>query len=81
MEEAVNDKESAERPSSVQSGGSFESDLMAQIEEEIGDGPKDLDVTVENPEKIVKTMESYVAFSVKTKVLLEVIIQAMSALS
>lgn len=41
---------------------------MAQIEEEIGDGPKDLDVSVENPEKIVKTMESYVAFTVKTKV-------------
>lgn len=45
-----------------------ESDLMAQIEEEMSSGPKDIDIIVENPEKIVKTMESYVAFTVKTKV-------------
>lgn len=34
----------------------------------MGSGPKDLDITVDNPEKIVKTMESYIAFTVKTKV-------------
>lgn len=47
-----------------------DTDLLAKIEEEMGVGndPKDLDVVVDNPEKCVKTMESYIAFSVKTKV-------------
>ena len=44
------------------------SDILAKIEEEMGTEPKDLDIAVENPEKVVKTMESYIAFSVKTKV-------------
>lgn len=34
----------------------------------VGNDPKDLDIVVDNPEKFVKTMESYIAFSVKTKV-------------
>lgn len=50
------------------SGTSDHADLLAQIEEEMGTEPKDLDVSVDNPEKVIKTMESYIAFTVKTKV-------------
>lgn len=56
------------RPTSTDTDLSLESDLLAQIEEEMNSGPKDFDVLVEDPEKVVKTMESYVAFTVKTKV-------------
>lgn len=48
-----------------------ETDLLAKIEAEMGIGndTKDIDIVVDNPEKLVKTMESYIAFSVKTKVI------------
>lgn len=51
------------------SGMSLDGDLLAQVEEEMGAGTKDLDVTVDAPEKVVKTMESYVVFNVRTKVI------------
>ncbi|XP_067943314.1 sorting nexin-30-like [Watersipora subatra] len=42
-------------------------EILAKIEEEMGSEPKDLDIVVDNPEKVVKAMESYIAFSVRTK--------------
>ncbi|KAF6018935.1 SNX7 [Bugula neritina] len=56
-----------DREGNIDSPLSDNFDILAKIDEEMGSAPQDLAVTVDNPEKVVKTMESYIAFSVKTK--------------